>query len=615
MNRERCRQRRGKRDPTVSATQQIGRANGDPDHDLSHFHCSSALHNRPRRDIDGHLHAFASIDAAKHIEKSQNAGVSSAAACITLELPMMKSISTRGAGHAGELALFSDDNRKRRSLVSTKEVQQWRNSNDRAYCRFKPVFTHQFFTDEKILGYRPTDGAIEEAGLLSLRGSSHPSFSQHSIAGHTLLIQVKLAPSCRKCCMIVEIGRAVRLSNENATPYQPELATKTKLTRVGHFQRRVVSWDGDDESRDGKVEDFEFQDKLGGRKRRVRPHHSPVRQARSRRNRGDSFEHKEVEDYDDKDRELKFYRGMSRQRMSRSKSNCAMRSRRLRYDNESGRSEFDSEQAQSINSSPRQVTDVSDGPSSDEEVESCHSGNMSCSESSNNLAKMKVGTIITQVSGGLPDVAAVFLKDSSVADKNIGFKIMSSNVRSTADIENDYLDQPIGDVVREYSREKRIMSHSVSGIFAGSSYTRGSLRKPSTGNFVLSLADMRFDKEACKYHDEVEKLSQWFIEIASPVHIGSHGGTDADGGFWRVLYLFEKHSQGGASKYSLAGYMTLFYRSLQMIVCQVLCLPPYQRSGHGTEMLRAAYEACDGREIQVESPAPAFGEELLIVLL
>ncbi len=446
MDRERCHQRRGKRDRTISVTQQAGRTNVDPDNDLTHFHRSSALHNRPRRDIivrksggrksidhhDGHRLAFASIDAAKHIETGQNAGVSSAAACITLELPMMKSISTRGA-YDGELALFSDDNRKRRSLVSAKEVQQWRNSNRRACCRFKPVFTHQFFTDEKILGYRPTDGAIEEAGLVSLRASAykanpcaHPSFSQNSIAGHTILIQVRLAPSCRKCCLIVEIGRAVKqLSNENATPYKPELATSTNFTCVGHFQKRVVvSWDGDDESRDGKVEDFEFKDKLGGRKKRERSHHLPVRQAeRSRRTRRDSLEHKNAEDYDDEDLEFKFYcRGRGRQRRLQSKSNIAMRSRRLRYENETGRSESDSEQAQSINSSPRQVTDVSDSPFSDEEVDSCHSRNRSCSVSSNIVARMKVGTIITQLSGGLPEVAAVFLKDSSFAHENIGYK-------------------------------------------------------------------------------------------------------------------------------------------------------------------------------------------------
>ena len=103
----------------------------------------------------------------------------------------------------------------------------------------------------------------------------------------------------------------------------------------------------------------------------------------------------------------------------------------------------------------------------------------------------------------------------------------------------------------------------------------------------------------------------WFIEIASCVEVGLAGGVEAGGGYWKVLYLFEKHGQGdGASKYSLVGYVTLLYdgNGQKMTVCQAVCLPPYQRSGHGTEMLKTAYSVCEAREILVESPAPAFGE-------
>ena len=73
-----------------------------------------------------------------------------------------------------------------------------------------------------------------------------------------------------------------------------------------------------------------------------------------------------------------------------------------------------------------------------------------------------------------------------------------------------------------------------------------------------------------------------------------------------MLFLFAKHCIDKANKYSLVGYVTLFYQGLQMTVCQAVCLPPYQRAGHGTEMLLAAYNVCEGREILVESPAPAF---------
>ncbi|KAL7434995.1 hypothetical protein ACHAXH_006825 [Discostella pseudostelligera] len=627
MNSAADRPRRGKRDQRIIRHDDPYPVN--PDHDLSHFHRSCALQHRPRWgknlepnsnsggrhiiDIDqhhGHHLAFASIDSTKHFEKIQNAGESSAAACIVLELPMTtKSIPKRGAAGYSGLALFSVDNRKRRDPVSMKEVQKWRNTTSGSYYRFKPVFTHQFFTDEKIQGYRPTDGAIEEVSRAGTGAVVHPSFSHHDIAGHTLSIQVRLAPSCRKCCLIVEIGNVVeQISNEldnSSEQCQPELlAPTTNFTHVDHFQGGVVSWEGDDVSYDGKSVDFELKENHGGRRKRVRSHQQTVRQTRRRqRIRGDLIELDNKDDCDEDEFELKgCLRGRSRRGRLPPKSISTRRTRRMRHDN-IGRSELMHTPRQVT----RQVTEVSDNPSSDEEVESYRSDRTIrfCPSSSRNVTRMKVGAIITQLSGGLPEVAAVLLRDASVADESVGYKILSPSVKSVADVENDYLDQPIGDTIREYSRKKPIMNPSVSGGIACCSHMSGHSRRSTTGDFVLTIADMRSDKDACKYHDEVEKLSQWFIEIASPVNVGMNGGVEADG-FWRVLYLFEKHSQGGVSKFSLAGYMTLFFRDHQMIVCQAVCLPPYQRSGHGTEMLRTAYEACDGREIHVESPAPAF---------
>jgi hypothetical protein len=675
---ERChhRPRRGKRDKMTMASRPRHDDDDDDDnnkidsdHNLSHFHRSCTVQHRPKpkREISDHhprgddgnnYLAFSSIDSSKHIEKTQNAGVSSAAACIILEMPILKSIPTRrrvpaGGYGSGGLDLLSssnstnDDSRKRRTntnnavVVSTKDVQKWRNTTSGACYRFKPVFTHQLFTDEIIKGYRPTDGAIEEA-IISLRGSSsssvaskyddestnpclddathHPTLTD--IAGHTpISIQVRLAPSCRKCCLIIEIG-----TTANATSsYPSQLGTTSDLTHANLFRGGIVSWDGDDESRDGNDDNFELKDQHGGRKKRVmRSQEQSTRQTRTRRRiRRDSIERRNnKDDIDDGQHEFKCVRrrGRSRHRMAQSLANLTRRRRRMRHDDDFEWSESDSAPSRSMHTtSPRHVTDVSDCPSSDEEGESNHTSsnsyNRSCSSSSD-VMRMKVGTIITQLSAGLPEVAVVLLKDASVADESNGFKILSSNVQSMSDVENDYLDQPIGDVVREYSREKTIMSTSVSGVLNGTSLTRGPSRRSTVGDFVLTLADMRYDKDACKYHDEVEKLSQWYIETASPIDVGITGGIEPDGGFWKVLYLFEKHSQaGGASKYSLAGYMTLFYRHRHMTVCQALLLPPYQRSGHGTDMLRTAYEACDGREILVESPAPAFGENEIRFLL
>ena len=268
---------------------------------------------------------------------------------------------------------------------------------------------------------------------------------------------------------------------------------------------------------------------------------------------------------------------------------------------------------------------------------------------------MKVGNIINQVSACLPEVAVVLLREdhqqhsttTTTNSKGGCYKILSSScgstsmIHSTAEIENDYLDNPIGEVYREYSREKTTMSFAGSGGIAtttgssSSGRTNNNSSNNNKGEFVLSLADMRTNQNARKYHDEVEKISPWFIEIASCVGLGMNGGVEPDGGYWKVLYLFEKHAKndddcnpntGDSSssssrraskkrrkkkkkfKYSLVGYVTLFYHGHNMTVCQAVCLPPYQRSGHGTEMLKTAYEVCDGHEILVESPAPAFGK-------
>ena len=158
-----------------------------------------------------------------------------------------------------------------------------------------------------------------------------------------------------------------------------------------------------------------------------------------------------------------------------------------------------------------------------------------------------------------------------------------------------YLRQPVGKILRGYDRKMR--------------------------TFVLSLADGR---TAAKYHQAVQNLAIFFIETADNVNV-----AEIDkGGFWRVMYLFEKL---GDSQYALAGYMTLFHFDSPfrkpmpgtiLRVCQALILPPFQRAGHGSDMLHTLYDLVQfpGKidysdnhgslhsivEINVEDPAPSF---------
>lgn len=146
-------------------------------------------------------------------------------------------------------------------------------------------------------------------------------------------------------------------------------------------------------------------------------------------------------------------------------------------------------------------------------------------------------------------------------------------------------------------------------------------------DFVLCLAS---GQEASKFHTKVQGLALWFIETADDVDVASK-----EGGFWKVLYILQRHQR---NQYSLAGYTTLFHfhspfkkpkAGYVVRICQALVLPPYQRSGHGKQMLTCVMDIAHGVyagrihsastnsngeegdedeivEINVESPAPAF---------
>jgi GNAT superfamily N-acetyltransferase len=176
---------------------------------------------------------------------------------------------------------------------------------------------------------------------------------------------------------------------------------------------------------------------------------------------------------------------------------------------------------------------------------------------------------------------------------------------SISTLKQDYLRRPIGTVLKEYSDQD-----------------------DQNNTFCLSLAT---GEKAAPYHEQVQRLALLFIETADEVDV-----ADETAGFWKVLYLFQKHS---ATKYSLAGYLTLFHFTAPFRkpvagtvarICQVLLLPPYQRSGHGQVMLQAVADLAHGVyatpptrqqspskkelkgyaeslvEVNVEDPAPGF---------
>jgi GNAT superfamily N-acetyltransferase len=161
--------------------------------------------------------------------------------------------------------------------------------------------------------------------------------------------------------------------------------------------------------------------------------------------------------------------------------------------------------------------------------------------------------------------------------------------RDKAVTEGEYLRQPVGKVLKTYARP--------------------TIRSGGDGEFILTIAD---SQQAADYHSMVQNLAIFFIESADGVNLHQSNA----GGYWKVMYLFQKH---GTRRYSLCGFLTLFHfhspfrkpsAGIIMRICQALLLPPYQRQGHGKVMLRAVHEIAMQSdqivEINVEDPAPGF---------
>ena len=99
-------------------------------------------------------------------------------------------------------------------------------------------------------------------------------------------------------------------------------------------------------------------------------------------------------------------------------------------------------------------------------------------------------------------------------------------------VREDYLAEPVGTVLREY--------------------TRGAEGGGEIPSYVLCLADGRAGGVA-DYHGRVQRLASWFIETASDVDVASNGyEVHKSGGRWAVLYVFQKHaahaSPGGGDR-------------------------------------------------------------------
>ncbi|ESO94305.1 hypothetical protein LOTGIDRAFT_232538 [Lottia gigantea] len=109
------------------------------------------------------------------------------------------------------------------------------------------------------------------------------------------------------------------------------------------------------------------------------------------------------------------------------------------------------------------------------------------------------------------------------------------------------------------------------------------------------------------YHSRLQTFLLFFIDAASYI--------DVDDDRWNYFLVFEKYRNNGETMYAIAGYMTIYNyyaypNKTRPRISQVLILPPFQRQGHGAELLQTFYNTCYDRDdimdITVEDPSENF---------
>lgn len=111
-----------------------------------------------------------------------------------------------------------------------------------------------------------------------------------------------------------------------------------------------------------------------------------------------------------------------------------------------------------------------------------------------------------------------------------------------------------------------------------------------------------------KYHERLQMFLLWYIDAASFI--------DSDDERWNFFLLFEKRKNSMAGfEYRICGYSTVYHyyaypANMRPRISQMIVLPPYQKNGHGAEMLQNIYsfyeKNTDVIDITVEDPSEDF---------
>ena len=580
----------------------------DPDHALVNS-SPPPLIRRTRREYQSILSkgenvAFSYVQPHPDEEDVLFAGMSSAAACIVLELP-------RGPGNAvnngNTKQLRRRAKSKRTEQADMSHMQTWHQSRSKDCHRFKPVYTHQFFTEERMRGYRPTSAAESQAmSILPSGRSLHDSFSYHAGARYELSIEIRLAPSCRRSCVVVTVGK---VSENNFNMNGVRQALDLSGERTNHEIIEIDDDDGGDyeapRDRKKRKRSRRANNNYGAIRKSLRLKESQTGSGQGSKRRVNQVSSDESEEHADPIAIRRSGRGRVPSKRSLFPINeFGVISNSVSLD-ENSRS---SNAIKSVSRKRNNHIPSHETPALTRSM-STQSNDSLCASTTGDICldggKMRVETIVKHLMRGLPKVDGILMFDGetyTVVREDGNTKSLPSTVKAIDEVDNDYLDDFIGKDIRAYTKRKHPMSLRGSGGIESDSCTGD-----DEATFVITLADMRDDAKARQYHDEVEKLAPWWIETADCVRMGSTEGLSNKVGernaHWKVMYLFERHDASpsgpllrghimkpGSYRYSLAGYMTLLFHGKKMVVCQVLILPPYQRSGHGQVLMETAYE-------------------------
>ncbi|CAH3164227.1 unnamed protein product [Porites lobata] len=85
------------------------------------------------------------------------------------------------------------------------------------------------------------------------------------------------------------------------------------------------------------------------------------------------------------------------------------------------------------------------------------------------------------------------------------------------------------------------------------------------------------------YHERLQTFLLWFVDGSSYI--------DSDDEMWTFFLLFEKRKEAGNVYYSIVGYSTVYQYyaypdKIRPRISQMLILPPFQRQGHGVQLLQ-----------------------------